>query len=285
MSEKTVLVTGCSSGIGRCAIEILRDRGYTVFATARSEEDVEILQKLGFQSFLLDLTSESSIENALKKVLSLSGGKLYALFNNAGFGVRGAVEDITTNSLREQFETNFFGMHSLTRRVIPIMRSQGYGRIIQNSSLMGIVALKFRGAYSASKYAMEGLSDALRQELAGSNVFVSLIQTGPVLATGFRENSMQSIQSMVEIEDSVHNNNYEKILIQQSSSKPMNFSVPPEAVVRQVLDALENPRPKIRYRVGFPNRLFAGLKRILPDFMLDYLLINWSHTFFAGRQN
>ncbi|MBF0383536.1 MAG: SDR family NAD(P)-dependent oxidoreductase [Magnetococcales bacterium] len=281
--QKSVLVTGCSSGIGRCTIDILVARGFQVFATARKPEDVEHLISEGFQCLQLDVTNEASIENALEQVLIRTNGRLDALFNNAGFGLRGAVEDLPTQALRDQFETNFFGMHSLTSKVIPVMRSQGYGRIIQNSSLMGFVGLKYRGAYTASKYAMEGLSDVLRQELVGSGIHVSLIQTGPVLFTNYRKNSLPAFQDSVDIRSGVHVSEYKKLLKQNQSTRPMNFSVPAEAIARRVVHALESPRPKVRYRVGFPVHLFAIIKHILPDAVLDYLLVNWSQYFFMGK--
>ncbi|MBF0195497.1 MAG: SDR family NAD(P)-dependent oxidoreductase, partial [Magnetococcales bacterium] len=275
--------TGCSSGIGRHTIEALLNRGYNVIATSRKQEDVECLRSAGFNSFQLDVTCDNSIQKALEKILTHTNGTLYALFNNSGYGLRGAVEDLPTQVLRDQFETNFFGMHALTKKVIPIMRAQGYGRIIQNSSLMGFVGLKYRGAYTASKYAMEGWSDVLRQELAGSGIHVSLIQTGPVLSTNFRKNSMPAFKGSVDLRKSVHNSGYKKMIEQQKSTRPMNFSVSADAISSQVIHALENPRPKVRYRVGFPVHLFAIMKSILPNYLMDYLLVNWSHSFFTVK--
>ena len=280
--QKSVLVTGCSSGIGRSTIQVLASRGYQVFATARKPEDVESLQEAGFQCVYLDLTSESSIASAVEQVLSQTDGRLYALFNNGGFGVRGAVEDLSTQVLREQFETNFFGMHSLTKKVIPIMRSQGYGRIVQNSSLMGFVGMQYRGAYSASKFALEGLTDSLRQELKDSGIHVSLIQTGPVLSTSFKQNSIQSLERLIDVEDTVHNGMYRKLLAQQKSKKHMNFSVPAHVVASQVVHAIESAKPKVRYKVGFPVYFFGFIKRILPDAAFDYALSSLGPFIFFG---
>ncbi|HLP82176.1 MAG TPA: SDR family NAD(P)-dependent oxidoreductase, partial [Nitrosomonas sp.] len=183
--KKTILITGCSSGIGLCVARGLHARGYRVFATVRRHESVQALLAEGLESFQLNLTDSNSINFAFEEVMRRTGGELYALFNNGAFGLPGAVEDLSRDALRAQFETNVFGWQELTNLVIPVMRRQGYGRIIQNSSVLGFVALPFRGAYNASKYAIEGLSDTLRLELRGSNIYVSLIEPGPI-ASQFR---------------------------------------------------------------------------------------------------
>ena len=191
-NKKSVLITGCSTGIGRSAAEILKQRGYRVFATARKHEDVAQLIEEGFESVQLDLANSASIHAAVKTILHKTDGKLYALFNNGAYGQAGAVEDLTRDMLREQFETNLFGTHELTNLLIPVMRRQGEGRIIQNSSVLGFVSLKYRGAYNASKYALEGLTDTLRMELKGSGIYISLIEPGPI-ETSFRKNAYGSI--------------------------------------------------------------------------------------------
>lgn len=272
IKHKTILITGCSSGIGLCVAQGLRDRGYRVFASARKLEDVEMLQQQGLDALQLDLNHKESIRTALNRVLKLTGGELYALFNNGAYGQPGAVEDLSTNLLREQFETNLFGWHELTRRVIPIMRRQGYGRIIQNSSILGFVSFPYRGAYNASKYALEGLSDTMRLELHGSGVYVSLIEPGPI-ESRFRENSFNKWQQTLAGKPSVHKNRYrsqEKRLSAEDTPTP--FTLPPETVLKRVIHALESPRPKERYFVTFPTYLFAVLKRVLPVRMLDAAL-------------
>ena len=178
--QKIVLITGCSSGIGYCVARGLKQRGYRVIATARREDSVKQLIDEGLESLVLDLSSSESIQLAFKEIVQLTGGNLYALFNNGAFGLPGAVEDLSRENLKVQFETNVFGWLELTNLVIPLMRKQGFGRIIQNSSVLGFVAMPFRGAYNASKYAIEGLSDTLRLELKGSNIFISLIEPGPI---------------------------------------------------------------------------------------------------------
>jgi NAD(P)-dependent dehydrogenase (short-subunit alcohol dehydrogenase family) len=268
----SVLITGCSSGIGLTVARGLDAKGYRVFATARAEADVERLASEGLEALQLDLEDEKSIESALNEVLNRTGGRIYALFNNGAYGQPGAVEDLTTDVLRRQFETNLFGWHELTRRVLPVMRAQGSGRIIQNSSVLGFVSLAYRGAYNASKYALEGLSDTLRLELHDSDIYVSLIEPGPITSR-FRENAYRKWQENIDAEHSAHREQYrimEGRLTKEGPAAP--FTLPPEAVLKRVLHSLESPRPKARYYVTFPTYLFAFLKRVLPVGVLDSLL-------------
>jgi NAD(P)-dependent dehydrogenase (short-subunit alcohol dehydrogenase family) len=268
-SARAVLITGCSSGIGRCAADVLRQRGYRVFATARKADDVDVLRRDGFEAVRLDLADSASIRAALAFVLDATGGELYGLFNNGAYGQPGAVEDLRREVLLEQFQTNVFGTHELTQLVVPVMRRQGAGRIIHNSSLLGLVSLKYRGAYNASKYALEGLADTQRLELAGSNVFVSLVEPGPILSR-FRDNSMAVYRRTIDVDASVHREHYRQLeerLAKQGAAAP--FTLGPEAVVEKVIHALEARRPKPRYFVTFPTYLFAALKRVLPATWLD----------------
>lgn len=270
--NKTILITGCSSGIGLCAARGLRQRGYRVFATARKDSDVKNLSTEGFDAFRLDLADSHSIGVALDQVLQRTGGSLYALFNNGAYGQPGAVEDLSRAVLREQFETNVFGTHELTSLVLPVMRKQGYGRIIQNSSVLGFAAMAYRGAYNSSKYALEGLSDTLRLELAGTGIFVSLVEPGPILSR-FRDNAMALYKKNIDRERSVHRQKYlamEARLAKEGPAVP--FTLGPEAVLKAVIHALESERPKARYYVTFPTYLFGFLKRVLPDRALDELL-------------
>lgn len=270
--SKSVLISGCSSGIGRCTAEVLRKRGYRVFATARRLEDVNDLKVAGFESLQLDLRSKASIREAVDQVLEATGGSLYGLFNNGAYGQPGAVEDLSLDALREQFETNLFGTHELTRCVIPVMRRQGEGRIIQNSSILGFAAMKYRGAYNASKYALEGLTDTLRLELRGSGVYVSLIEPGPI-ESRFRENALMQYKAHVDPVGSPHEAKYAAIearLVKVGPAAP--FTQGPDAVARRVVHALESKRPQIRYYVTFPTYLFGTLKRLLPNRTMDWLL-------------
>ncbi|MCG7757636.1 MAG: SDR family oxidoreductase [Nitrosomonas sp.] len=270
--KKTILITGCSSGIGYCAAKGLQERGYRVFATARKRASVEKLLAEGLESFRLDLNDSNSIHFAFEETMRRTGGELYALFNNGAYGLPGAVEDLNRDALRAQFETNVFGWQELTNLVIPVMRRQGYGRIIQNSSVLGFVALPFRGAYNASKYAIEGLSDTLRLELKGSNVFVSLIEPGPI-ASQFRTNAVQALQKYIDIENSFHREKYQGVLSRLNKPGPaVPFTLPPEAVLKRVIHALEAEKPQARYYVTVPTYLFGILKRILSTRALDVLL-------------
>ncbi|OQW83344.1 MAG: short-chain dehydrogenase [Proteobacteria bacterium ST_bin16] len=270
--KKTILITGCSSGIGYCVAKGLQERGYRVFATARKRASVEKLLAEGLESFRLDLNDSNSIHFAFEETMRRTGGELYALFNNGAYGLPGAVEDLNRDALRAQFETNVFGWQELTNLVIPVMRRQGYGRIIQNSSVLGFVALPFRGAYNASKYAIEGLSDTLRLELKGSNVFVSLIEPGPI-ASQFRTNAVQALQKYIDIENSFHREKYQGVLSRLNKPGPaVPFTLPPEAVLKRVIHALEAEKPQARYYVTVPTYLFGILKRILSTHALDFLL-------------
>lgn len=261
--KKTVLITGCSSGIGYCAAKGLQARGYRVFATARRRDSIEKLLAEGLESFRLDLNDSNSIHFAFEEVMRRTGGELYALFNNGAFGLPGAVEDLNRDALRAQFETNVFGWQELTNLAIPVMRKQGYGRIIQNSSVLGFVALPFRGAYNASKYAIEGLSDTLRLELRGSNVYVSLIEPGPISSL-FRMNAVKALEKYIDIENSVHREKYQGVLARLNKQGPaVPFTLPPEAVLKRVIHALEASKPQARYYVTVPTYLFGFLKRIL----------------------
>jgi len=273
MDKKSVLITGCSSGIGYAAAKELKGLGYIVFATARKEEDVNRLREEGFESFLLDLTKAETIESALNEVLKLTRGTLYALFNNGAYGQPGAVEDISTPALKEMFETNFFGWHELTRRVLPIMRKQGYGRIIQNSSVLGIISLRFRGAYNASKYAIEGLTDTLRLELSNTDIYISLIEPGPI-TSNFRNNAYEKFRKNIDIRKSHFSNEYKKTIERFENKRGKDpFELPPEAVVKKVLHALESKKPKARYYVTLPTYFFGYLKRALPASWLDKILL------------
>ena len=274
---KSVLITGCSSGIGYAAARGLQERGYRVFATARKREDVERLEGEGLESVQLDVANSSSIETAVETVLEKTGGRLYGLFNNAGFGQPGAVEDLDRDVLREQFEVNLFGVHELTCRLIPVMRRQGEGRIIQNSSVLGLVCLMYRGAYCASKFALEGLTDTLRLELQGSGVHVSLIEPGPV-ASNFRRNAYEMFKRHVDRGASYHRINYRAVesRLARLDNSRVPFTLGPDAVLDKVVHALESRNPKPRYYVTAPTHGFAVLKRILPVRLLDWLLIKAS---------
>ncbi|MEJ2308158.1 MAG: SDR family oxidoreductase [Gammaproteobacteria bacterium] len=272
MSAKNLLVTGCSSGIGQTTALGLKARGYRVFATARKHEDIEELGKSGLDALYLDYADSDSVQRAFESVMQQTGGRLYGLFNNGAYGQPGAVEDLTRETLRKQFESNFFGWHELTRLAIPVMREQGEGRIIHNSSVLGFAAMPFRGAYNASKFALEGLSDTLRLELRGSNIHVSLVEPGPILSR-FRANALVALRENIDIDNSIHRESYKGALARLQKEGPAApFTLPPEAVLRKVVHALESRRPKPRYYVTFPTCLFGTLKRLLGTRQLDWIL-------------
>jgi len=271
MEQKSVLITGCSSGIGLCLARGLRERGYRVFASARKQADIATLAAAGFESIQLDLDSSESIHAAVQTVLERTQGKIYALINNGAFGQPGAVEDLSREALRAQFETNVFGTQELTNRVIPAMRAQGEGRIINISSLLGIVCLAYRGAYNASKFALEALSDTLRLELRGTDIFVCLIEPGPI-ESRFRANAYEAFKRQIDREHSVYREYYAGVEKRLGGPKPLPFTLPPEAVLIKVIRALEKRRPKARYAVTFPTHLFAVLRRLLPVRTLDRVL-------------
>ncbi|SEH06950.1 SDR family oxidoreductase [Candidatus Venteria ishoeyi] len=270
--EKTILITGCSSGIGYYVAKQLQQRGYRVFATARKIADVEKLKTEGLESLQLDLADSASIQAAVKAMLKLTDGKLDALFNNGAYGQPGAVEDLSRTVLREQFETNLFGWMELTNAVIPIMRKQGQGRIIHNSSILGFMSMPYRGAYNASKHALEGLADTQRLELHGSGIFISLIQPGPIRSR-FRENGRMMFLHNIAWEQSFYREKYQSVLARlEKEGNASKFTQSPDAVYQRVIHALENPRPQIRYYVTFPTYLFATLRRILPYRWMDWVI-------------
>ncbi|BCG66079.1 MAG: hypothetical protein methR_P3955 [Methyloprofundus sp.] len=271
---QSILITGCSTGIGYRTAILLKERGYRVLASARKKEDVARLHNEGFEALQLDLADSNSIQAAVRQVNIMTEGKLDGLFNNGAFGQPGAVEDLTREVLRYQFETNLFGTHELTNLIIPLMRQQGGGRIMYNSSILGFVALKYRGAYNASKYALEGLVDTLRLELHGTNIHLSLIEPGPI-TSDFRKNAFALYQKNINPEISAHKETYlamEERLQMEGPAAP--FTLPEDAVVEKVIHAMESKKPKVRYYVTFPTYLFGYLKRILPARWLDYLLRN-----------
>jgi len=272
MPTQSILITGCSSGIGLHAALTLSARGYQVFATARKAQDVADLQAKGLTAFQLDLTEAESISQAVTQVLEQTGGRLDFLFNNGAYGQPGALEDLPTQALREQFESNVFGWHELTKQIIPVMKRQGHGRIIQCSSVLGFVSMAYRGAYNASKYAIEGLTDTLRLELKSANIAVVLLQPGPI-NTQFRSNALTAFQTNIDIEASDHKQQYHQQLERLTSEKSnAPFTLEALDVTKALIHALESKKPKLRYRITTPTKLFAIFKRILPARILDYLL-------------
>jgi NAD(P)-dependent dehydrogenase (short-subunit alcohol dehydrogenase family) len=271
-ANRPILITGCSSGIGYCVAHGLKKRGYQVFASARQAQDVVRLRNEGLDCVQLDLDDDASIARALDEVLSQSNGRLYGLFNNGAYGQPGAVEDLSRSALRAQLETNLLGWHELTRRVIPVMRAAGEGRIIQNSSILGFVGLPYRGAYNCSKFALEGLTDTLRLELAHTGIQVSLIEPGPI-SSRFRDNARRAFAANIDAEHSPHRDKYRAMQARLEKVGPAApFTLPPEAVLAKVVHALESRRARPRYYVTVPTYLLGYLKRVLSSRAFDRLL-------------
>lgn len=273
MNKRTILITGCSSGIGHDAAHGLRARGWRVFAACRKAVDCDRLRAEGFESPRLDYADEASIPEALAQVLDATGGRLDALFNNGAYACPALVEDLPRGALREIFESNVFGWHDLTRQVIPAMRAQGHGRIVQCSSVLGLVAIGWRGAYVSTKFALEGLSDTLRIEMRGSGIHVSLIEPGPV-TTKIRENARAPFERWIDWENAVRHAEYRDKLrprLYGDYSKD-RFELPPSAVTKKLIHALEAPRPRARYYVTTPTYLMGNLRRVLPTRLLDWVI-------------
>lgn len=273
MTGKSILITGCSSGIGYDAAHGLRAKGWRVFAACRSQDDCDRLIAEGFDSPCIDYEDEATIAAGLAEVLAATGGTLDALFNNGAYAIPGAVEDLPTDALRAIFEANFFGWHSLSRAVIPVMRAQGHGRIVQCSSVLGLVTMPWRGAYNATKFALEGLSDTMRLELRNTDINVILIEPGPI-TTKFRINAATQFEKWVDWEASARADQYRNGLRKRlyESKGPDPFELPAEAVTRKLVRALESPRPRARYFVTTPTYALAALRRLLPTRALDWLL-------------
>ena len=271
-ARRSVLVSGCSSGIGLAAAQALAHRGWRVFATARRDADLARLRDAGLEAVALELDDSASIEACVASVLEATGGRLDALFNNAAYGQPGAVEDLSREVLRAQLETNLLGTHELTCRVLPTMRRQGHGRIVQNSSVLGLAALPYRGAYVCSKFALEGLTDTLRLELTGSGIQVSLIEPGPITSR-FRENAYRAFKAHIDTAHSAHAETYRAVEARLAGADGGRFTLGAEAVVNKLVHALESPRPRARYYVTLPTHLFGTLKRLLGSRALDWVLL------------
>lgn len=271
-NPKAVLVTGASSGIGYYCAKALQADGYKVIASCRKLADVSRLQAEGLTCIQLDLNYSNSIQWAAKQTLELCQGNLYGLFNNGAYGQPGAVEDLSRDALRQQFETNVFGWLELTNALLPTMIERSCGRIIQNSSILGFAAMPFRGAYNASKFALEGLTDTLRLELIGSGVYVSLIEPGPILSD-FRKNALIALKSHINIDQSRFKDNYTQSIERLGKvGAAASFTLGPDAIYKRLKHALESDKPKARYYVTLPTYMMGYLKRILSTKLMDKIL-------------
>ena len=269
---RTLLITGCSSGIGLDAARGLRDAGWRVFASARQQMDCDRLRAEGFASPRIDYADPASIEAGLAEVLDATGGTLDALYNNGAFACPGAVEDLPREALEAIFQTNLFGVHDLTRRVIPVMRAQGHGRIVNCSSVLGLVGQRWRGAYCATKFALEGLTDVLRLEMRGTGIEVILLEPGPVTSK-IRQNAIPHFERWIDWKASARAEEYTAVLDRlYSDSGPDRFELPAAAVTKKLRHALESRRPKARYYVTTPTYMAGAIRRLLPTRALDAVL-------------
>jgi NAD(P)-dependent dehydrogenase (short-subunit alcohol dehydrogenase family) len=272
MTARTILITGCSSGIGLASARIMHERGWRVLATARTPQDREMLAyELGVEALPLDLSDPDSIAACATETLQRTDANLEAVFNNAAYGQVGAVEDLAPELLRRQIEVNLIGTHDLTRRLIPAMRAAGRGRIVQCSSVLGFVSVPYRGAYCASKFALEALSDAMRHELEGTGIHVSIIQPGPI-RTRFVEHALANFRATIDIDGSPHRETYLARLAAMEAGGKSTFKLEPEAVAAKLVHAVESARPRRRYKVTVPTYLAAAGKRLLPAPLADWLV-------------
>ncbi|NBQ49941.1 MAG: SDR family NAD(P)-dependent oxidoreductase [Marivivens sp.] len=272
MTQKTILITGCSSGIGYDAAHGLREAGWHVFASCRKAEDCDRLKAQGFDAPQIDLADPESIRSGLAEVLAATGGTLDALYNNAAFACPGAVEDLPAGALREIFETNLFGTHDLTREVIKVMRAQGHGRIINCSSVLGLVGLSWRGAYVSTKFALEGLTDVLRIEMRDTPIKIILIEPGPITSK-IRANAIPHFEKWIDTANSPRAAQYETLKSRlYEDTGPDNFELPASAVTKKILHALTSANPKPRYYVTTPTYLMGNLRRLLPTRLLDWVI-------------
>ena len=269
--SRSILITGCSTGIGwTCALG-MKQRGWRVFATARKPEDLARLEAEGVEALYLDYADPASVTACAEEISKRTGGRLDALFNNGAFGQPGAVEDLRRDVLERQFACNVFGWHQLTRECLPLMRATGAGRIVQCSSVLGLVALKWRGAYNASKFAIEALSDTLRLELRGSGIFVSLIEPGPITSK-FVETSLRNFDANIDEAKSHYRAAYAKQRARLGRGGSARYKLGPEAVLEKLVHAVESPHPRARYYVTTPTYLMGFARRILPTRALDWLI-------------
>ncbi|MFY0662916.1 MAG: SDR family NAD(P)-dependent oxidoreductase [Shimia sp.] len=274
MTQRSILITGCSSGIGLAAAHSLRARGWRVFASCRNPKDCARLISEGFESPHIELRDSASIRSGLHEALKATGGTLDALFNNGARGMPGAIEDLPADGLRDLMESNIIGWHDLTQQVIRVMRAQGHGRIVQNSSVLGYVSMRYRGAYVASKHALEGLTDSMRIELRDTPIHVSLIEPGPI-TSDMRKNNAAQFFEWIDWENSAFAEDYRQGLVKRFTEKQEGldpFELPAEAVCKKLIHALEAKHPRARYRVTTPAHVMNVFRRVLPTSLLDWVV-------------
>ena len=273
MATRSLLITGASSGIGYAVAHDLAARGWRVFASCRQQADCDRLKAEGFESPRIDYADPASIRAGLDDVLEVTGGTLDALYNNGAFACPGLVEDLPREALRDIFETNLFGVHDLTRAVIPVMRKQGHGRIVNCSSVLGLVPMTWRGAYVSTKFALEGLTGVLRLEMRGTPIKIILIEPGPI-TSNIRKNAVAHFERWIDWPSSSRATDYDALRtrLYDDSGTPDRFELPASAVSKKLVHALESPRPRPRYYVTTPTHVAGTLARLLPTRWLDAVL-------------
>ena len=256
--QKTVLITGATSGIGRATADLLKQEGYAVFGTSRTPSPPGDPQRgpgAGFEVLPLDVRSDSSVEACIAAVLARTG-RLDALVNNAGYALIGAVEETTLEDAKAQFETNFFGVVRMTRAVLPVMRRQGQGTIVQVGSLAGSLAIPFAGFYSATKFALDGFSEALWHELKNSGIRVILVQ--PSFARTHLASQSEVVGSEVGGYAAIRGRVLDAI------NRAVDAGTPPERIARVILRTIRSRSPRLRNRIGLQAKLLPVLKALLP---------------------
>jgi NAD(P)-dependent dehydrogenase (short-subunit alcohol dehydrogenase family) len=274
-TQRTILITGCSTGIGHHLAHALGPRGWRVLATCRKQADCERLQGEGLESFRLDYEDPGSIEAGFAEAMERTAGRLEALFNNGAYAIPGAAEDLPTEAMRQIFEANFFGWHSLTRLAVPVMRKQGHGRIVMNSSVLGLSALRMRAAYVSTKHALEGYTDTLRLELDGTGIEAILLEPGPI-RTNIRQNAQGQYERWIDTENSIWAKTYREVLekrLYAEDPEPDRFELSCEATTKKLIHALESRRPRARYYVTTPTYIAGIMKRLLPTRIRDRILL------------
>ncbi|MEO0543589.1 MAG: SDR family NAD(P)-dependent oxidoreductase [Pseudomonadota bacterium] len=272
MDKPVIIVTGCSTGIGaHCARKLLED-GWRVIATARKDEDLARLRAEGAEALFLEHRDPDSIASFFSQAMELTGNRLDALFNNAGYAQPGAVEDLPIEALREQMEVNFFAYHQIIHLAVPVMREQGHGRIINCSSVLGRVAMPWRGAYTASKFALNALTKTLRMELDGTGIHVSLIEPGSI-PSNIAANGVRYAMKYIDYANSPHADKYRKRLENLNAQKPPTDLSGAEPVYKALRKALTSRRPRPHYPVKLETHIAIALDRLLPRDIF-YRLLN-----------
>ncbi|MEA2310031.1 MAG: hypothetical protein QOG86_1999 [Thermoleophilaceae bacterium] len=264
-ASKAVLITGCSTGIGRATAERLAGKGFTVYATARRPDSIADLAEKGCKTLALDVTDEESMAAAVKTVEAAEGA-VGALVNNAGYSQSGAIEDVSMDSVRRQFETNVYGLTRMCQLVLPKMREQHYGRIVNISSMGGKLVFPGGGVYHGTKHAVEAISDALRFEVRGFGIGVSIIEPG-LIKTEFANAATTSIEEGTAGDGpyASFNRQVAEKTVEAYEGPMAKLAAGPEAVAKVIEKAITSSRPKPRYMVTAGARVLLATRRALPD--------------------